>query len=89
MSISDKHNHKTFSKSPNASLLHCIGNILSHSSGKWRDSLTMAALSFTFVQYLFTNYQLEKKLIPIPLLGYVHTVPDRFLLRFKSCSGTV
>ena len=22
-------------------------------------------------------------------LGYVHTVPDRFLLRFKSCSGTV
>ena len=21
--------------------------------------------------------------------GYVHTVPDRFLLRFKSCSGTV
>ena len=23
------------------------------------------------------------------LLGYVHTVPDRFLLRCKSCSGTV
>ena len=23
------------------------------------------------------------------LLGYVHTVPDRFLLRFKNCSGTV
>ena len=22
-------------------------------------------------------------------LGYVHTVPDRFLLRFKSCFGTV
>ena len=22
-------------------------------------------------------------------LGYVHTIPDRFLLRFKSCSGTV
>ena len=22
-------------------------------------------------------------------LGYVHTVADRFLLRFKSCSGTV
>ena len=21
--------------------------------------------------------------------GHVHTVPDRFLLRFKSCSGTV
>ena len=46
MSISNKHNYKTFSKSP-ASLLHCIGNILSHSSRKWRDSLTMAALSFT------------------------------------------
>ena len=28
-------------------LLHCIGNILSHSSGKCRDALTMAALSFT------------------------------------------
>ena len=64
MSISNKHNNKTFSKSPHASLLHCIGNILSHSSGsgKWRDSLTMAALSFTngcseftFIKYLFTN----------------------------------
>ena len=47
MSLSNKHNYKTFSKSPPASLLHCIGNILSHSSGKWRDFLTMAALSFT------------------------------------------
>ena len=47
MSISNKHNHKTLSKCPTVSLLHCIGNILSHSSGKWRDSLTMAALSFT------------------------------------------
>ena len=45
-SISNKHNHKTFSKST-ASLIHCISNILSHSSGKWRDSLTMAALGFT------------------------------------------
>ena len=47
MSISNKHNYKTFLKSLPASLLNCIGNILSHSSGKWRDSLTMAALSFT------------------------------------------
>ena len=47
MSISNKHNCKTFSESPPASLIHCTGNILSHSSGKWRDSLTMAALSFT------------------------------------------
>ena len=47
MSISNKHNYETFSKSSPASLIHCIGDILSHSSGKWRDSLTMAALSFT------------------------------------------
>ena len=47
ISISNKHNYKTFSKSPPASLLHCVGNILSHSSGKWRDSLTIAAPSFT------------------------------------------
>ena len=47
MSISNKHNHKTFSKSSPASLLHCIGNILSHSSEKWLDSLAMAAMSFT------------------------------------------
>ena len=47
MSKSNKHSYKTFSESPPASLLRCIGTILSHSSGKWRDSLTMAALSFT------------------------------------------
>ena len=47
MSVSNRHNYKTFSKSPPASLLYYVGNILSHSSGKWRDSLTMAALSFT------------------------------------------
>ena len=67
MSVSNKHNYKTFSESPPASLLHCIGNVLSYSSGKWLDSLTMSALSFinimdalsfTFVQYLFTNISL-------------------------------
>ena len=47
MSISNKHNYKTFSESPAAYLLHCTGNILSYSSEKWRDFLTMAALSFT------------------------------------------
>ena len=47
LSISNKHNYKTFSKRPAAPLLHCIGNILSHSFGKWHDSLTMAVLSFT------------------------------------------
>ena len=72
-STSDKHNYKTFSKSPPASLLHCIENILNLSSGKCRDSLTMAALSFTKSTDLCTiffslicpwqqrNYQLEKK----------------------------
>ena len=58
MFISNEHNYKTFSKSPPVFLLYCIGNILSHSPGKWRDSLTMAALSSTnesctFVQYFF------------------------------------
>ena len=45
MSISNS--YKTFSKSPAAPLLHCIENICSHWSGKWRDSPTLAAFSFT------------------------------------------
>ena len=45
--LSNKHNHKTLSKSPPASLVHCIENILSHSSGKCRGSLTIADLSST------------------------------------------
>ena len=56
MCISNKHNYKTFSESPTAYLLHCTGNILSYSSEKWRDFLTMA--SFTFVQYLLSNISL-------------------------------
>ena len=44
MSIINKHN---FSKSPPASLVHCIENVLSHSSGKCRDSLAIADLSST------------------------------------------
>ena len=63
LSISNEHNHKTFSKSRPASLIHCMGNTLSHSSGKGRDSLTMVALSFTFVQYLFTNILLSNSII--------------------------
>ena len=58
MSISNKHNHTTFTKSPPASLLHCIENILNHSSWKCRNFPSlMAALSFTksIVQNLFTN----------------------------------
>ena len=63
MPINNKHNCKTFTENSPASLLDCIDNILDHSSGNCRDSLTMAALSFTkstiaFVQYLFTNISL-------------------------------
>ena len=47
MYVSDKHNYKTFTKGPPLSLLHCIVNIFNHSSGKCRDSLTIAAFSFT------------------------------------------
>ena len=56
MSISSKHNHKTFTKSPPASLSHCIENVLNHSSGKCRDFLTMAALSFTKTTGLCTIF---------------------------------
>ena len=63
MSLCDKHNYRSFTKSAPASfLLHCIENILNHSSGKCRDSLTMAALSSpnqpVFGQYLFTDTSL-------------------------------
>ena len=44
--LSNKHNYRTFSESSPASLkVHCIENILSHSSGKFRDSLTVDDLS--------------------------------------------
>ena len=57
MSISNKHNHKTFTKSPPASLLHCIENILNHLFGKCRNFLTsMAALSFTKSTGLCTKF---------------------------------
>ena len=77
MSISNKHNYKIFTKRRPASLLHCIESILNHSSGKCRDSLTMAALTFT--NNIFSlispqqqrNYRLEKKMLPIPLLVFV------------------
>ena len=46
-SISNKFHSKTFTKSRPASLLHCIENILNHSSGKYCENLTKAALSFT------------------------------------------
>ena len=40
LSLSDKHNYKTFTKIPPGSLLHCSKNIFNHLSGKCRDSLT-------------------------------------------------
>ena len=46
MSLSNKHNYKSLTKGPTASLLLCIKNILNQSV-KCLDSLTMAALSFT------------------------------------------
>ena len=68
MSISDKHNHKTFTKCPPASLLYCIESILSHSSGKCGNSLSsMAALSFTkstgFCTKYIHQYQLSNSVI--------------------------
>ena len=45
MPISNKHNYKAFSKSPPASLVHFSENVLSHSSGKCRDSLAIVDLS--------------------------------------------
>ena len=97
-SISNKDNYKTFLKGPPASLLHCIENILSHSSGKCHDSPTNGCSEFH--QWLLwvspsyniyslvspqqqRNYQLEKKMIPIPLLVFhlvqaLGTVKDIF-----------
>ena len=51
MSISNKHNYKIFTKKRPTSLSHCIEDNFSHSSGKCHDSLTMAALSFTQVNW--------------------------------------
>ena len=45
MSLSDKHNYKTFTKGPSASLLHCMENILNHLSVKCRDSLADSGCS--------------------------------------------
>ena len=75
VSIGNKHNYKTFTKSTSVTFLE---NVLNHSSGKCQDSLTTAALSVTkstctiFIhKYLLKcNYQLEKKMIPIPLFVF-------------------
>ena len=47
MSISNKHNCKTLTKSSPTSLSHFMKDVLNHSSGKCRDFLTRADLSFT------------------------------------------
>ena len=68
MSRNNKHNYKTFAKSPPASLLHCIEKILNHSSGKCGDYLTMAALSFTrFASTIFIHQYLLSNSVSISL----------------------
>ena len=57
MSPSDKHSYKTFTKSPPASLSHCIENILNHLSGKCRDSLADSGCS-DFHQVNWPEYHL-------------------------------
>ena len=57
MSLSDKHNHKTFTKCPPASLLHCMENILNHLPGKCRDSLADNGCS-EFHQVSWPQYHL-------------------------------
>ena len=47
MPITNKQKYKTFSKRTPASLLHCIGNILSHSSGNWREFYNNGRSGFT------------------------------------------
>ena len=53
MSISNKHNYKAFSKSPPACLVHCIENVLSHTSGKCH-----AIARRTFNQFWIALYQI-------------------------------
>ena len=47
-----------FHRSPPASLLHCIENILNHYSGNCRDSLTLDALIFTKVPVTRIRFQI-------------------------------
>ena len=69
-SMSNTHNYKTFTKSPPASLLDYIENILNHSCGKCCRSLKIAVLSLKsqlalictiFIHLYQHNYQLEKR----------------------------
>ena len=56
ISISNKHNYKSFTESSPASLLHYIEKLLNHLSGKCRDSLTMTALSLIMSTGLCTIF---------------------------------
>ena len=47
MSVSNKHNHKTFTKSPLRLCYIASKKFSNHSFGKCPDALTMAALIFT------------------------------------------
>ena len=55
-SISNKHNYKAFSKSPPASLVHCIENVLSHTSGKCH--AIVGELSTNFGSF-YTKFKLK------------------------------
>ena len=50
--------------------------------------LSCLGQSSTVAEGLLTGFSVLLIIFPL-VLGNVHTVPDRFLLRFKSCSGTV
>ena len=55
-------------------------------------SLIHEMLSFQRNCFLITPLTVLTQIvisITLRFLGYVHTVPDRFLLRFESCSGTM
>ena len=58
---------------------------LGQSFKNWKLFLRMNRIS----QYLDVAELTDARSENIPDIGYVHTVPDRFLLRFKSCSDTV
>ena len=82
LSLSDKHNYKTFTKFPPGSLLHCIENIFNIYLGSGVIlGLTMAAQSFTkstghlfIYSFILLSSSViisyRKKMIPIPLLVF-------------------
>ena len=87
MSMSNKHNNKTFTKSPPASLLHHIENNLNHSSGKCLDSLTMAALTFTKSTGLSTLIFICQHLLNNSVIIILKKDDTDTSLSFSSCTN--